>query len=222
MMDCAQPPITIAQELVDMLIDFLHADRSSLAACSLTCRAWLPAAQFHLFHKVNVEVHTFPRLLRLFETSPHIAELVQSLSVGSRTGYRELLHSSSYNNPLDQLEYMMTRRIVSKLPELTARLSSVKSLQIFGDLWTWHVLRELSTLPQVNQVDMFNLKFHKSSGLVSVLFALPALQRLSMFDGGWAIDDHPDPALRVAHRPPIALELRIISNSRHVLHLFEW
>ncbi|KAF9066123.1 hypothetical protein BDP27DRAFT_1151553, partial [Rhodocollybia butyracea] len=37
------------QELVDEIIGFLHDDKGGLLHCSLVCRAWMPAARYHLF-----------------------------------------------------------------------------------------------------------------------------------------------------------------------------
>ncbi|GLB41259.1 hypothetical protein LshimejAT787_0904740 [Lyophyllum shimeji] len=48
---------SIPPELIDLIIDHAHADRSLLAACSLVCKAWFPAARHHLFSnaKLNAE-----------------------------------------------------------------------------------------------------------------------------------------------------------------------
>ncbi|KAH0583500.1 hypothetical protein H2248_009127 [Termitomyces sp. 'cryptogamus'] len=39
----------IPQELYERIIDHLHNDIMSLLACSLVCRAWVPASRYHLF-----------------------------------------------------------------------------------------------------------------------------------------------------------------------------
>ncbi|KAK0436760.1 hypothetical protein EV421DRAFT_1830786 [Armillaria borealis] len=43
-------------ELFDRFIDFLHHDNEALKACSLVCRAWIPASRFHLFEKIDFAV----------------------------------------------------------------------------------------------------------------------------------------------------------------------
>ncbi|KAK0476176.1 hypothetical protein IW261DRAFT_1492350 [Armillaria novae-zelandiae] len=43
-------------ELFDRFIDFLHRDNEALKACSLVCRAWIPASRFHLFKRLSFHV----------------------------------------------------------------------------------------------------------------------------------------------------------------------
>jgi hypothetical protein len=47
-MDLILPP-----ELQDRVIDFLYDDGKTLKQCSLVCRAWVPAASFHLFRSFH-------------------------------------------------------------------------------------------------------------------------------------------------------------------------
>lgn len=42
------PPPALPIELTDAIVNYLHADHSALAACTLVCRAWRRAAQHHL------------------------------------------------------------------------------------------------------------------------------------------------------------------------------
>jgi hypothetical protein len=56
----------IPTEIIDVIIDFLHSDKRALSVCSLVCRNWLPASQFHLFRIVHVRssnVHSVINLL---------------------------------------------------------------------------------------------------------------------------------------------------------------
>ncbi|KAK0431289.1 hypothetical protein EV421DRAFT_1854452 [Armillaria borealis] len=43
-------------ELFDRFIDFLHHDNEALKACSLVCRAWIPATRFHLFEWLSFDI----------------------------------------------------------------------------------------------------------------------------------------------------------------------
>jgi hypothetical protein len=50
----------IPQELVDYIIDHLHNDKPSLAACSLVCRDWIPPSRYHFLPKLSlnfVDIH---------------------------------------------------------------------------------------------------------------------------------------------------------------------
>lgn len=42
-----------AQELSDMIIDFLHNDVAALCSASLVRKSWLPASRFHLFSAIE-------------------------------------------------------------------------------------------------------------------------------------------------------------------------
>lgn len=74
----------IPAELCDMIIDYLWDDPAGLAACSLTCRSWLPAARHHLFGTVRLDtpesIASFDAVLHeQCSTLPNIAPFVRSL-----------------------------------------------------------------------------------------------------------------------------------------------
>ncbi|KAJ7761102.1 hypothetical protein B0H16DRAFT_1884524 [Mycena metata] len=54
------PPRIGAQELIDMIIDFLHDSPTSLLSCALVCSAWVPSSQLHLFRDVRMR-RIYPR-----------------------------------------------------------------------------------------------------------------------------------------------------------------
>ena len=43
-------------ELIDRIIDYLHSDPRSLAACSLVCKLWEPTSRFHLFRRIDLSL----------------------------------------------------------------------------------------------------------------------------------------------------------------------
>ena len=48
-------PPTLAPELTDHIIDFLHDNKQALRACALTHPTWLAASRFHLFHNITID-----------------------------------------------------------------------------------------------------------------------------------------------------------------------
>ncbi|SJL11125.1 uncharacterized protein ARMOST_14528 [Armillaria ostoyae] len=57
-------------ELFDRFIDFLHHDNEALKACSLVCRAWIPASRFHLFEHIYFAVlSNRRRMVELLDSS---------------------------------------------------------------------------------------------------------------------------------------------------------
>jgi len=72
----------IPPELRDEVIDQLQTDRAALKACSLTCRAWLSRARYHLFRTVLIDPgHSGNAFRRLMQSSPNITTYIQELEV---------------------------------------------------------------------------------------------------------------------------------------------
>ncbi|KZT01001.1 uncharacterized protein LAESUDRAFT_708102 [Laetiporus sulphureus 93-53] len=72
----------VPQEMVDMVIDELGRtyQRSALAACSLTCRDWLPRSKIHIHSSVRIDsCSNIERLTKLYDS--HLARYVRSLSI---------------------------------------------------------------------------------------------------------------------------------------------
>lgn len=72
----------VPQEMVDMVIDELGRtyQRSALAACSLTCRDWLPRSRIHIHSSVRIDsCSNIERLTKLYDS--HLARYVRSLSI---------------------------------------------------------------------------------------------------------------------------------------------
>src|ERR1700722_16931617 len=56
-----KPKPGLPSEIQDRIIDFLHDSKSTLLACALVCRAWVPTSRFHgeiLVTATNVDVIT--------------------------------------------------------------------------------------------------------------------------------------------------------------------
>ncbi|KAJ7116905.1 hypothetical protein C8R44DRAFT_879436 [Mycena epipterygia] len=76
---------SLAQELVDHIIGFLHSSPRDWPACTLVSRSWVYAAQAHIFRCVSL---TFPNpideglgFLATMKKSPHLIQHVRQLQV---------------------------------------------------------------------------------------------------------------------------------------------
>ncbi|KAF5381661.1 hypothetical protein D9615_005624 [Tricholomella constricta] len=81
---CSPSPISpfhgMPPELIDLIIDHAHADRSLLAACSLVCKAWFPAARYHLFSNTKLNVQNALSFVHLIEsTSSTVSPFVRHI-----------------------------------------------------------------------------------------------------------------------------------------------
>ena len=56
-------------EIIDMIIDDLHEDKITLAACSLVCRGWLSASRHHLFSRIMLSPLRWSRIRPLLDLS---------------------------------------------------------------------------------------------------------------------------------------------------------
>ncbi|KAJ7450848.1 hypothetical protein FB451DRAFT_716663 [Mycena latifolia] len=88
---------SIPQELVDLIVDNLQDDISTLKCCSLTARAFVSSSQRHMFRKIQItpppldnSQSSCQKLCKLLSSSPHVAPLVEDLIivlVGSETSF---------------------------------------------------------------------------------------------------------------------------------------
>ncbi|KAF8877378.1 hypothetical protein BD779DRAFT_1423196, partial [Infundibulicybe gibba] len=66
-------------EVMDLVIDQLRKDKTTLIVCSLVCRSWLPRARHNLFSVLNIRTRltSVQRLLQspLCTIHPHVRGL---------------------------------------------------------------------------------------------------------------------------------------------------
>ncbi|KAJ7178235.1 hypothetical protein C8R46DRAFT_1346439 [Mycena filopes] len=89
----------IPQELVDLIVDNLHDDLTSLKSCALSARAFVASSRIHIFNRVEIKPpldrsstsqNPCQRFCALLASSPDIAPLVIDLSVvivGAETSF---------------------------------------------------------------------------------------------------------------------------------------
>ncbi|KAJ7133605.1 hypothetical protein C8R44DRAFT_870975 [Mycena epipterygia] len=76
------------QELIDLVIDFLHDSLADLKRCSLVSRSWLSTSQYHLFSYCSLESESgCLRLVAMLEESPHLLKLITHLAVAIRSEF---------------------------------------------------------------------------------------------------------------------------------------
>ncbi len=88
--------LSVPQELIDYILDFLHDDVPTLRTCSLVSRAFLPCSRYHIYSSVFIvhvceldifrekyagQVYQSKNLAALLEYSPHVAPLVTRFGI---------------------------------------------------------------------------------------------------------------------------------------------
>lgn len=86
-------------ELIDIIIVFLHDNRSALSNFSLTSRAWLPSCRAQLFKNINLTEGLFAPFLRLLQGSPHLGKFVKTFAVVPES-------AEDYSSVCDILQYL--------------------------------------------------------------------------------------------------------------------
>lgn len=113
-------------ELVDMVIDHLHDDKSALTSCSLVSRSWVYSSQFHLFENMHLPSVTtddgVEAFMRLVDSCPRIGYYVRTLRVDGEPNKHG---SASGKN-------VLTPRHMSFFTE---RLPALRELLLIGVLW---------------------------------------------------------------------------------------
>ncbi|KAJ7766382.1 hypothetical protein DFH07DRAFT_955433 [Mycena maculata] len=141
------------QELIDLIVDHLSGDISTLKSCCLAARAFVPSAQAHVFNKIDILPPSLDgarpspceKLYKLLTTSPHLTPLVNELNiviVGSETSF-------DFNSDGEYLVEPHVPWIMSEGSEgslaLVLRLLDLKRIAILENgPWEWNTLRAFS------------------------------------------------------------------------------
>jgi len=170
-------------EVIDLIIDFLHDDKPSLAACTLISKDFLPSTRFHLFSEVPVQPrHMLPLLELLASPSNQIAPFVQRLLFDN-------LGKLLFYNGITEVE-----RCIRLLPLLTSRLPHVKSLR-FSNFDLEHIPEDIrrnlfSSFPDFKDLDLYSLHFYRFSEFLDLVCAFPFLEKISLKWVTWTYNGH--------------------------------
>lgn len=188
----------LPQELVDSIIDHIHDDIGTLQICSTVCRAWLPAAQFHLLEHVSVE--TYDQLESLQQSSAPLLN-TKKLTLHGRLLIPEIIKSSCWSRfiALDQMSLKCLRtssiEVDTMLGPFFDNFSLLKSLHI-----TRAYFRSLHTL-------------------MRLIHSLPNLSRLELKHTTWGLEARSD-RLFLGSFPPIRhLHLQLLQLGEFVEYI---
>lgn len=195
----------LAQELIDTIIDFLHADETSLKACSLTCKSFLFAARYHIFGDVTLAAHNFSRLVNLLDEAPHISTLVRHLAIHAPAGVTPGSRRQSTDEEI---------HLAQNLSSVTSRLQGVQSLHLGDidfDLLTFEsiILTLSTTLPNVRHLNLCRLKFRSFMHTANFIAAFPLLRTLKWAWVSWDSHSDSDTVYKQSRRRSEALEVWI-------------
>jgi len=198
----SSPPIDSAQssdhrlphEVVDLIIDFLHNDRHTLATCAIVCRSWLPSSRYHLFSRVDLSLSDIEHFAKLFKRPKStFPSYIQSLSLAgnaSSAQQRAPYVGWTYLEGLDAVDSLYLRHIER---EALQPLAHSKLLSSFHHL---------------TRLDIAGIFCHSFDDVLDIICTYPHLRELSVSAIWWQVpgsqtfkQDLALPCLRTLHLP---------------------
>ncbi|PBK82226.1 hypothetical protein ARMGADRAFT_740476 [Armillaria gallica] len=109
--------LSVPQELLDNILDFLHDDIPTLRTCSLVSHAFLPCSRYHIYSSVNIvhiaelddfreqytgQLYQCQNLAALLEHSPHVAPLVTRFGIHTKSRWIADIFEDTSLSPIIQ------------------------------------------------------------------------------------------------------------------------
>ena len=166
----------IPNELVDYILDFLHADRKTLKACSLTCRVWYPTARYHLYRQVHltspVACETFYQLLQSEETH-HLGQFTRYLHIS-----KAIAHATD-DKSQDVIDHQRWSSIFSAVPNV--EMFQMSFLEMDNTFYT-HIVHNFA---RTTELTLQYCRFPSFGDFATVLLAFPSLERCTLRGISW-------------------------------------
>lgn len=169
----------------------------TLQACSLTCRAWTPRSQFHLFRFLRVrcsqkQVH---KVLSLFDRNPALPSRIEVLVIRAPGLLAKL--KSIPAQLCEALPDVPELRISRSFVDLAFKLDSP-------------IIASLTTFTAVTTLSLSQSHFHSPHDIRRVIVAFPRLETLVLDQPAWTI---------VPTYPPVHTNLEFTTLRIKVLRL---
>jgi len=178
---------TVPPELSDYIVDYLHDDPRSLAACCLTCRDWLPSARYHLFSSIVLHsAQSCEAFARLLEPSPHLGFYVRELNL-TKLGAKTQVGSP---------------KAEKHLPSIMTRLQLVQTLGVsLLDMGNF-VDSSVEFCTSVTELQIQYCAFASFEDFLQTFSSLPRLENLTLRGVSWT-SRHLEPRPRPATIPKL-------------------
>lgn len=167
-------------ELVDIIIDHLHNDKRSLAACSLVCKEWRSSARYHLFANITLKP-TEAKDPDFLTSAPKVVPFIRHLHLD----YRSLGFPGFWGQTFPAL----------------VGFDSIKSLALTFSSWNPMDLEARSALvtqfPNIVRLQLNRLLANQFSELADFICSFNRLETLVADAPEWAVVDSPPTALRL-------------------------
>lgn len=189
-------------EILDVIIDYNHDDKKTLAALSVVCKGCLPSARQHLFYKLRLLPCDTGRILdTLRSPGCGIAPCVQHLSM---VGSSKASHS-----------FMWIVYLVRSLAPLLPRLHTLRLLMTTFPRALLRLPRPIFILPSLKHLHMVLTRLQSPNHVYEIIRHHPLLESLHISHMRFADDS----SLSVTQQEQIAPNLKAFTF-RHTFDAF--
>ncbi|KAF7300698.1 F-box domain-containing protein [Mycena chlorophos] len=190
-------------ELYDHFFHELHASKTTLATCSLVCKAWLDHARRYLFSTVNLRSDSRRRFVSFLRDSPHIIGFIRHVRMG---GGWMLEQRDEFN---DMIRFLIN-------------LDNLRNIDI--EAWSWSYLSPETAgvllggkgkiFETLAILDLTFITFPTFDTFRTVVSQFQMLRQLSLDNVTWGDEDKPESDLNTpALAPPLLSRLSICACS---------
>ncbi|EMD39202.1 hypothetical protein CERSUDRAFT_112881 [Gelatoporia subvermispora B] len=176
----------IPYELCDDIIDLLCEDRGALCVCCLTCRAWLPRAQYWLYKRVRVHPENKTQFQDALTSNATLGHYVELLSIIAWLPHRPFEWVKFLQSVTPHMPRLMRLEIQSgyfKDPTSFRHLTTIRTLRLKSMYLDSEVTRQawLRSIPHVEELEFLNVGLTRFSPIAaSECSLLPALQSIEL------------------------------------------
>ncbi|KAF8886534.1 hypothetical protein BD779DRAFT_615986 [Infundibulicybe gibba] len=180
----------IPTEIIDIILDHLHADRQTLRACSLVCKSWLPTVRHHFPPRITIR----PRNVNEF------SDLLSSPYSTLATSIRRLAIQLQGDDPSSFFEPESPRAECWGSSPSSPGYTACSPLCIPlhpGVLGPMERACLTTGFPNLTELEFQRCTFLSLTEFATLLSALHNLQRLSLSDTEWLNAQLPETRQRI-------------------------
>ncbi|PCH40277.1 hypothetical protein WOLCODRAFT_136760 [Wolfiporia cocos MD-104 SS10] len=165
----ATPNRRLPAELCDRIVDFLHDDPYTLAACCLTCRSWVPASRHHLFYNIRLTRENVARFNLILDANVSLGLCVKVVTVDYRLQHKDFVKGVSDRFAKD----------CAHLEEAIKRLHNVTTLRFTEIHLDSRMTKRIALLSQsLETLEFDSLVICDRQQLAEAIYSLPRLKTL--------------------------------------------
>ncbi|TFK41605.1 hypothetical protein BDQ12DRAFT_390264 [Crucibulum laeve] len=210
----------IPQEVLEVVLEFLHNNRRALGVCSLVCSGWMPICRHQLFKKL----HICPRNATQFLSTayhpnstfiPHVRHL--SIQQSYRSSTEPIISRTHVGDELSDVEDYSIDDILRPFAAFGI-LASLTLLVSTGNLSPTIAL--IHKFPDLKQLELRACSFDSFAQFIDLMSSAPTLRRLSLTDVEWChLNDTTAKFMEYDLFPNLCV-LEVFINAKG--HFFNW